>query len=327
MTKSWARIILVDYKSGDYLQKTVDALALQTFPDFEAVIVDNACPEGAARRLRLPDERFRVITSPENIGFAGGSNLGANGCGAEWIATLNPDAAPDADWLAEIRETAARAPFAGMLSTTLISAEDEAIVDGFGDVLSFFGLSWRGGHLQSAASLPAGDVEVFGPCGAAAFYRSDLFKALGGLDARFFCYLEDVDLAWRARLLGERCVQARRAICRHVGSISTADDSDFRTYHTVRNTVWMILKNAPWFLLAPMMATHLAAQTYLAFRHSAGHRAVMKRAMGDAFKVLNVFRQARADVDRRAALAASTWLDFRLSHVRKQPIVCRALEG
>ena len=54
--------------------------------------------------------------------------------------------------------------------------------------------------------------EVFSPCAAAALYRRNVFLAVGGFDKAFFCYGEDVDLAFRLRLMGGRCMSVARAV-------------------------------------------------------------------------------------------------------------------
>jgi N-acetylglucosaminyl-diphospho-decaprenol L-rhamnosyltransferase len=74
------------------------------------------------------------------------------------------------------------------------------------------------------------------------------FERDGGLDENFFCYLEDVDLGFRLRLRGERCVQVRRTEALHAGSAMTGQFSDF-SVHSYRNRVWLFAKNAPGALL------------------------------------------------------------------------------
>ena len=53
-------VCIVAYQSGAYLQPCLDALAAQTFADFEAVVIDNGSTDGSVEAARLPDARFRV---------------------------------------------------------------------------------------------------------------------------------------------------------------------------------------------------------------------------------------------------------------------------
>jgi N-acetylglucosaminyl-diphospho-decaprenol L-rhamnosyltransferase len=274
----WARIVIVDYRSGEHLQACIEALKTQTFDNFEAIIVDNDCPLGAARALTLPDDRFRVMSSPNNLGYAGGSNLGARGAETPWLIMLNPDAAPDPNWLAALKQATETYSDSVMFGTTLIQADDPARLDGYGDVLSIFGVAWRGGTDQSVSQAPDHDLDVFGPCGAGAMYRRDIFDAMGGFEERFFCYLEDVDLAWRIGRQGGRCVQVKDARASHVGGVSSQDQPAFPLYHSARNAVWMIAGTAPLALVVPMLLLNLFARIYLILRGSYGPswRAVLR---------------------------------------------------
>jgi GT2 family glycosyltransferase len=248
-TCPWVRVIVVSYNSGGLVQACVNSLAAQTFPHFEAVIVDNASTDGSADTLQLPDARFRLIRNASNLGFSAANNIGAQGCRAPWIATLNPDAVADPRWFEHLHEGTLRYPAVRMFGATLLDAGDPSIVDGFGDVLSIAGIAWRRGRNVPAANLPNKDAKVFSPCAAAALYARDSFESVGGFDESFFCYLEDVDLGFRLRLAGEQCVQLRRALVYHHGSAITGSASGFTLFHSYRNRLWLIIKSMPLPLL------------------------------------------------------------------------------
>lgn len=248
-SRPWVRIIIVTHNAGPFIQACVDAVATQTLPDFEAVIVDNASGDGAVEALRLPDARFSIIRNASNLGFAAASNIGARGYRTPWIATLNPDTVAEPTWLARMHEGVQRHPHVRMFGATLLDAKDHTTIDGFGDALSIAGIAWRRRSGQPTAALPHGDEEAFSPCAAAALYAREPFEQAGGFDESFFCYLEDVDLGFRLRLAGERCVQLRDAIVRHYGSATTGAMSDFSLFHSYRNRLWLLFKDMPPALL------------------------------------------------------------------------------
>jgi GT2 family glycosyltransferase len=84
-------------------------------------------------------------------------------------------------------------------------------------------------------------------------YDRTVFESVGGFDERFFCYLEDIDLGFRLRLRGERCVQVRHAEVLHIGSAISGRMSTFVYFHSYRNRIWLFAKNTPWPLLAPVI--------------------------------------------------------------------------
>jgi GT2 family glycosyltransferase len=150
-----------------------------------------------------------------------------------------------------------------MLGATLLDAGDAHVVDGFGDVLTIAGIPWRGGQGSGVDSLPLHDAQVFSPCAAAALYARASFERAGGFDEAFFCYLEDVDLGFRLRLAGERCVQLRRAIVHHHGSAITGAVSGFTLFHSYRNRLWLLFKNMPAALLMIAVPLNVACSVLL----------------------------------------------------------------
>jgi hypothetical protein len=83
------QVIVVAWNSGVHLQRCLDALAAQTFTDWEAVVWDNASTDGAVDRLR-PPPNTEIVRSPDNLGFAAANNRAAERSSSRWIALLNP---------------------------------------------------------------------------------------------------------------------------------------------------------------------------------------------------------------------------------------------
>ena len=189
-------VAIVAYQSGDFLQPCLDALAAQTYRDFEAVIVDNDSTDGSVEAVRLPDARFRVVKLGRNTGFAVANNVAARASMAPWLATLNPDTRADPQWLEKLLTASARWPGAASFGSTQIRLDNPGELDVVGDVYHAAGRAWRARLGRPISDVPP-EGEVFGPCAAAALYRRDVFLQLGGFDETYFCYSEDVDLAYR----------------------------------------------------------------------------------------------------------------------------------
>lgn len=285
--KCWARVIVVSYNSGDDLQKCVNCLQSQTFNNFEVVIVDNASPDEAIKTLKLPDHRFRIITSDKNLGFAAGSNLGAKGAQCPWLITLNPDAWPEDDWLENLNQAAQTHPGFSILGSTLLSADGNNTLESFGDTLTIYGLARPCANGLPVSSIPSENVEVFACCAAGAAYKREIFELIGGFDESFFCYLEDVDLAYRMRLMGHRCLQIPTAKVTHVGSSSSDKTPNFRAYYSHLNNLRLILKNTPLLLLFIMLPSYLTAQSWLNWRNRKQvDRKARTKGISDAIKAV-----------------------------------------
>lgn len=259
------RVLVVNYRSGPWLQRCLASLQRQTMQDFEVVVVDNASGDDS---FRLPEGDLRFVGRPqtENLGFAAGNNLAARGAQAPWLALLNPDAEAAPDWLAQLQADTERRPDCVIFGSTQMRADHPGILDGTGDCLSAYGLAWRSGFGKpSTGAVPEG--EMFAACGAAMMIRRDWFERLGGFDERFFCYVEDVDLCFRARLNGARVWQSARAVVHHAGGVSGASGaSAFSIRLGYRNLCWMLLRNLPAPLLPIALLGYLGLVLLMVLR-------------------------------------------------------------
>lgn len=289
MTCPLLSVVIVHWGNEAHLRRCVQALEGQTFRDFEVLIVENQVVSGSwfssAQRL-----------SPgQNLGFAGANNLGAAQAQGQWLVLLNNDAFPAPDWLERLLEAAERHPTYHFFASRLLQARNPDRLDGAGDVYHVSGLAWRRYYNLPAADFGHQTEEVFGPCAAAAMYDRQAFLEVGGFDERFFAYHEDVDLAFRLRLAGYRCLYVPSAVVYHVGSASTGVQSDFAVYHGHRNLVWTFLKNMPGNLLWRYLPLHwLMSGVYLAYYLSRRQGHVFWQARRDAWRDLpRVWHQRR----------------------------------
>jgi GT2 family glycosyltransferase len=195
-----------------------------------------------------------------NTGFALGNNIAINATdkSSEWVVLLNPDAFPEPRWLEELLLSAQRNPQISFFGSKLIDSASPQRLDGTGDVYHMSGLVWRTGHGSADSIQNQKECEIFSPCAAAAMYRRSVLLDVGGFDEDFFCYVEDVDLGFRLRLAGHRCLYVPNSVVHHVGSGTTGgQNSDFSVYHGHRNLVWTYVKNMPGLLFWLLLPIHL----------------------------------------------------------------------
>ncbi len=257
-TTASVAVVVVDWNAGGLVRRCLEALGRQTVRPAAVVLVDNASRSETWRHVPRGQTPAEIARLPTNRGFAAGANLGiALAAGAEWIALLNPDAFPEPDWLERLLAAAAACPEYSCFASRQLMADDPRHLDGTGDAYAVCGFGWRHRHGAPAAGTDLLPEEVFGPCAAAALYRRRALEEAGGFDESFFCYFEDVDLAFRLRLAGHRCLYVPDAVVHHVGSASSGRGSDFSVYHGHRNLVWTFVKNMPGPLLAVYWPHHL----------------------------------------------------------------------
>lgn len=257
MDKPYFSIVIVNYNSGSMLSQVMSALSQQTFKNFEVIVVDNHSADAsweATENTAFPCELVRL---EENIGFAAANNLAvASHTHAEWIFLLNPDAYPEPDCLEIIAQHIRQKPDIDCFGCTLIDANNPTRLDGIGDSYHVSGLHWRHAHGLPRTLTPTKSLEIFSACAAAAIYRSTTFQKLGGFDESYFAYSEDVDLGFRLRLAGYKCLLIPEARVHHVGSGITGKSSHFSIYHGHRNLTWTFFKNIPAPLIPFLLPIH-----------------------------------------------------------------------
>ena len=289
-------VIIVNWNGADLLRQCLESLERQTRRPDRIVVVDNASTDDSLARAETHLRDVQLVRLDANVGFAEANNIGARAAGAvDALALLNPDAVADRAWLDALVQAAERDPAAASFASQIRLAATPDYLDGAGDSYHVSGRAWRNGHRTASSDWPATDAEVFAPCAAAALYRREAFEEVGGFDARYFCYFEDVDLGFRLRLRGHRCLYVHSAIVHHVSSALSGYRSDFAVYHGERNMVWTFVKNMPgpllWLYLPQHLALNLAALAYYPFRRQG--RAIIKAKI-DALRGLpNALRQRR----------------------------------
>jgi GT2 family glycosyltransferase len=292
-------LVVVNWNGGDTLLRCLRSVAVQERPPERVIVVDNASQDGSMDRAVAEFAFVEPMRMAANVGFAAANNAALRASAdCDWVALLNPDAFAAPSWLARLTAAAERNPEYAAFASQLRQAAQENLLDGAGDIYHVSGLAWRGGHGQP---LPeAGEPrDVFSPCAAAALYRRDALLDVGGFDERYFCYLEDVDLGFRLRLRGHRCLYVPDAVVAHVGSGTTEKGSAFSTYHGHRNLVWTFFKDMPASLLALYLPQHVLANLLSVVWFSArGQGRAILKAKWDALRGLPAILRERRQVQR-----------------------------
>lgn len=320
-------VLIVAYRSRETIKRCLDALARQTLQPSRVLLLENGSPEGERLTAEDVPDWVNFVTSDENLGFAAGNNRLASEVNTDWLVLLNPDAFAHPDWLERVDDAVGLYPNASLFGCVQLAAGQDGILDGIGDVYHGFGLAYRSGYGKPLKE-PLETGRVFGACGAAMAVRTSTWRELGGLDEGLFCYNEDVDLAYRARLRGWGTIQLADARVDHLGYGSSGRRSKFATYYGVRNRLWVFLRNTPGWAFPLLLPLHFGITLALWLSAARfGHFTLFARAIWAVLrKWPEIMEQRRALQARRTVsvgeiLAAMTWnplaLLTRASDIRK----------
>jgi len=211
--------------------------------DSEIVVVDNGSADGSSSAVAEHCPSATIVQLDANRGFAGGVEAGRRAATGEWLLLLNNDATIEPDAVAALLDAGCD-PTVGSLAAQLRFAHGGALNS------AGIGIDRLGVAFDRCVGEPpraAGDavIEVFGASAGAALMRRSMLEDIGGFDASFFLYLEDVDVAWRARMRGWRSLYVPAAVVHHHHSASSGHGSPFKHFHVARNRMRLLAKNMP----------------------------------------------------------------------------------
>lgn len=300
-------VVVVNWNSGKLLGQCIEALSKQTVQPGRILVVDNGSTDNSLERIEQVLNCVEIVTVGRNVGFAVANNMALSRLRSyRWLALLNPDAFPEPRWLEELLAATRRRPEYAFFGSKMLIAGSTGVIDGVGDCYHVNGLVWRRGHGAPPGAQWNIEREIFSPCAAAALYRTDALLAVGGFDEGYFCYSEDVDLGFRLRLAGHRCLYVPGAVVHHVGSATSGGkDSDFAVYHGHRNLVWTYVKNMPWPLLLLYLPQHLLLNIIsVVWYWLRGRGRLMLRAKVDAVVALPEVWKKRRNIQKNRRIGA-----------------------
>jgi GT2 family glycosyltransferase len=194
-------VVIVAYRSGDRLTRCVQALAERDSVD-QVIVVDNG--ESGDEIDAVESAGALVIRAEQNLGFAGGCNLGAERATGDVLVFLNPDTVIGEGAVTALGRTL-EDPRVGVAMPRLRLLDRPELLNSAGCEIHISGLAWSGGFGLPAASV-AELREITYANGSALAIRAELFREVGGFTNEFFIYHEDLELCWKVRMRGLRIV-------------------------------------------------------------------------------------------------------------------------
>lgn len=262
-----AVVVIPNWNGAHLLPTVLESLRRQTHPDFQTVVVDNGSSDDSLAMLAGYPE-VAVLALPRNLGFAGGCNAGIRATRSRYVALLNSDTEADPGWLAALCRALDADPECGSAASKLLLFDRRDVLNTAGDFYGLDGVPGNRGCWQADDGTYARPGRVFGASGGAVLYRRTMLNEVGLLDEDFFCYCEDVDLAWRAQLAGWPCTYVPDAVVYH--RLSATGGGAIASYFCGRNFLNVVVKDYPGSLLRRHWPRVVKAQLALA-GHSLRH--------------------------------------------------------
>ena len=249
-------VTLVTYNSGRFIKRCLDSALQQKYDGLEIVVIDNASTDGTIDILEQFEDRCRIVYNDSNIGFAAAQNQAIGISRGDWVLTLNPDVLLLPGFIQYLVDAGNLHPKIGTVCGKLLTIRstfelpDKPLIDSTG---IYFTPMLR--HLdRGSQEVDNGEYNtseyVFGATAAAALYRREMIDDIGidgeFFDSDFFVYREDADVAWRAQLLGWRCLYTPYSKGYHVRNVLPGNRRALPAeinMHSVKNRFLMRFKN------------------------------------------------------------------------------------
>ncbi len=249
-------VTIVTYNSGRYIKRCLESVLAQKGPQFEVIVVDNNSTDGTRDILERYEDRCTILYNDRNVGFAAAQNQAIRLARGNWVLTLNPDVLLMPYFIQALLEAGRLDNRIGTVCGKLLVMSPDFDIDARPRVDStgiYFTPYLR--HLdRGSRQIDNGHYlkreYVFGATAAAALYRREMIDdiSIDGefFDSDFFVYREDADVAWRAQLMGWRCLYTPYARGYHVRAVLPGNRRALPkeiNMHSVKNRFLMRIKN------------------------------------------------------------------------------------
>lgn len=223
--------------------------------EWELIVVDDASTDDTVPWFMSRYPEGHLLQQNQNRGFAASINLGISKGRGDWIALINNDILLDPGWF---RHVSARfADDVGSITTRVLLYSDPTKIDTEGDHYTVVGGALKSSYFQDVWKADWRGREPFSASASAAVYNRKALEDAGGFDESLEAYYEDVDLGFRLRLRGWKCVFAPQAVSYHRVS-ATYDPGSYRHhFYSSRNAEAVFWTNMPGPLLARYAFPHL----------------------------------------------------------------------
>jgi len=276
---------VINYQDYRCLPACLDSVKQQSLrPDLVLLLDNQSCAEDLGPIARAHPE-VGLLAIDENLGYTGGANrIIRHSEGCDYILLLNPDVVLGAQFLEELVRAMESDPQVGCAGGKLLLGDFQVtespgagrpILDSTGHLIFRSRRVIDRGHGEADVGQYDRLTNVFSVCGAAILLRRTMLEEVKigqeYFDEDFFAYKEDVDICWRAQLMGWRSLYVPKATAHHLRGWKRLDNRRnvpwVRKYHSFKNHYLMMIKNELpsifWRDFFPILSLGVRAMAYV----------------------------------------------------------------
>ncbi len=295
-------IIIPTHNGRMHLERCLPTVQRYAPPGTQVLVVDDASTDGTPQWLARTHAWVERVILPANRGFCGAVNTGIALARGQVIELLNDDTAVEPGWAdAALRHFAN--PAVGSVAPLVLSMT-AGVIDSAGIEYDVSGWARNRHYGQALSADHLRTREVFGPSGSSGFYRRSALDRAGTLLPQYGAYFEDVDLAFRLRWAGFRCIYEPASRVRHQGSASYGQESERLAQLLSRNEELVFWVNLPERQLAMGLLPHLGfLAVRLVRRARAGQLMAYLAGKAEALRLVRWVSRRRTELRKIAQVA------------------------
>ena len=244
-------VVLLNW-NGIELLKTFLPSVVKHSIEAQIYLADNGSTDYSLAWVKENYSDIKIIENRYNHGFAGGYNVALANIAEPYYALLNTDVEVTENWLIPILETFKNNTKVAVIQPKIKDYKNKEYFEyagAAGGYIDNFGYPFCRGRVFNSLEKDKGqynqETEIFWASGACFFIRKEVYRNLGGFDEDFFAHQEEIDLCWRIQNQGHKILFCPNSTVYHLGGGTLSASSTKKTFLNFRNSLSMLLKNAP----------------------------------------------------------------------------------
>jgi len=243
-------IITVNYNQPEVTLAFLDSIKKITYPSYEIIVVDNASPTRKPAILKEKHPDIILIESKENLGFAGGNNLGIRIAKGRFHLLINNDTEVDPGFIQPLVARLQQDPSLGVVSPKIRYFYQPELIQYAGfTAINPITIRNKGiGFQELDKGQYDRDSYTEYAYGAAMIIPVDVMKKVGLMADIFFLYYEEMDWIHRIKDAGYKIGYVHNSLIFHKDSVTTGAMSPLKIYYLNRNRILYLRRNVHGFL-------------------------------------------------------------------------------
>jgi hypothetical protein len=256
MEQPLVSIITINYNQSDVTRDLLRTVRSLEYPNIEVIVVDNASPNDRPDLIKERYPEIRLIKSPDNLGFAGGNNLGVKEARGEYLLFINNDTEVPPGFVGPLVETLQKNPDIGMVSPKIKFHWDPELIQyaGYTPMNPYTIRNNSIGYHQKDDGRFDTPMDTESIHGAAMMVPRSVVDKVGMMAEMYFLYYEEHDWAQHVKRAGYRLYYQPASYILHKESLATGKNSPLKTYYLTRNRILYARRNFNRWQLAVSMA-------------------------------------------------------------------------